>query len=106
MEYTEFKHLLDFIRDSLADEEGYTIVVLKKDADPGAEMFHFDTRDELNANFRIGGAIYPIIVPQHIVEDHDNFVTCMIDGNEYDLELYEIYLFVNGHLIRRRRQNQ
>lgn len=77
--------LFDLILEKLKDEKGYNVVSLDNQNDDIGQIFHFETREEFEANFEITKhPYYPtnMIIPRNnifsIVNHHNLYL--IIDG--------------------------
>jgi hypothetical protein len=76
--------LFGLVLDKVKDYKGYTVISLMRDADPGATLYRFDTKEEFDKVFTLRGCY-----PESIDEDE-------IYNSDYGC----FYLVIDGKLIR------
>ena len=92
----------DLIVEKLKKNKGYTIFSIEKEED-FCKVFNFETKEEFDKEFTITKhPIYPgnIIAPNNVIESEIGLSdTCIINGQEFILNINELYLMVDGKII-------
>lgn len=82
--------------------KGYSIIEDGGPEGTDTQIFHFDTKEEFDANFtQKKHPYYPgsMLIPIHITSTYGDSVDCLIDGDEYYLDLNNLYLAIDGKLV-------
>ena len=90
----------DVLLENLKQTEGYVLFYLDIDAEAMARSFHFKNKEHFEYNFEYKSAFpYPgqMIVPRDIVEQYGAWsYDCNIDGEQYYIQLNNMYLVIDG----------
>jgi len=97
--------MFTLIMEKIKDWRGYTVFEILPD-DHDCNIFHYETKEEFDNDFRIEKSKYipyePKIVPQNIIEGGRQHITCMLQGEERYLHIAESYLAIDGEYFRNR----
>ncbi len=75
----EYLDLFDLIMYKIKYYKGYTVVGLLKDADPGAKLYRFDTKEDFEKVFTMRGT-YPEPTDEDEIYSDDGCFYLVIDG--------------------------
>jgi hypothetical protein len=93
----------DLIVTKLKNNKGYTVFSYEKE-DLFCKSFNFATKEEFDMEFSITKhSYYPgnILTPKNIVRTENGHVDyCVIDGQQFTIDINELYLMVDGKLVR------
>ena len=88
---------------SLEEDKGYTLIEILKDADPGINYYHYDTKEDFEKDWETGrNELYKCdtLIPKHIVKQYGTSYSCLLSGAEFYIETNELYLVIDGKLKR------
>lgn len=92
----------DIIVEKIKPYKGYTVFHISRD-DNYCQIFNFKTKEDFEKEFHIDKhPYYPgnCIIPNQIEEESNQFDTCFIGGQEYMLDISNIYLVIDGKVYR------
>ena len=95
----ESVNLFDLIIEKIKDYKGHTVVEL--DEEDGAKIFHYDTKEEFEKDFRIFfHQMYRSygVVPKTITKEYGSSVDCIVEDEEEYLDINRLYYFVDGKI--------
>jgi hypothetical protein len=108
----ESVNFFDLIVEKIKKMTGWTVFSISKEENY-CQIFNFKTKEDFDKNFYVEKhPIYPgnIVIPRTVIEENvirnsKGFMpmatdTCIIDGEEFSLEVTELYLIVDGKLMR------
>lgn len=85
------KSYFDLALESVKDKK----YVVLHDNDDHVDFFVFDEKEEFENEFKIvKHKYYPhdMVIPKHIIEKNNNYIDCIINGQNYYLDINKLYL--------------
>ena len=102
LKYESFD-FFDITVEKLKNYKGWTVFYISKE-DQYCQVFNFANKEDFDRNFSINKhPHYPgnMVAPNNVEEtEQGNSDRCIIDGQEFYLETLELYLIIDGKLMR------
>jgi len=92
----------DLVVEKLKNYKGYTVFHIENE-NQYCQIFNFDSKEKFDREFSIAkNPSYPgnMVIPNNIIEEFGISDKCIIDNQEFILNLDSIYLVIDGKLKR------
>lgn len=92
----------DLVVERLKSHKGYAVFHIEKE-DQYCQIFKFDSKEKFDREFSITKhPSYPgnMVYPNNVKEEFGLTDSCIIDGQEFTIDLNSLYLVIDGKLMR------